>query len=258
MLTRRGVCRGALGTAAAFAARAGYSKLSSVGYERGDPDLLNDPALLSGENAQARSGSGPKLVIPDPDTKFREKLVQTALSFEGVNRWDDSKAKIVEMLAAFGCPFSADTAKGPVYTAFCAAGVGYCGALVYAGGEPVRSAHAILTMRVLDYHNFWPSSAVRNMVQVADAKRRWRSTNDLAGPVMPGWIVCFDWTGSADPKAVDHCGIVIGATEKQLETIEFNTCSGKEGDQRDGGVVACRTRSRNKTVKGFIVTDTRL
>jgi hypothetical protein len=222
------------------------------GYERGDPTADSDPAYYPSAFLESLQKSNDKKIIPDPIPDFPKRLLELAITFKGVNRWDNSWTKIRDMLAVFGCPFDQVVNGKKQYTAFCAAGISYCACTLYAKTTELGDLQSAIN--VVDFHSFWPSPAVWKMVQVANAKGRWKA----AGPgVLPraGWIVCYDWTATANLDAVDHCGVVIDADKSTLHTLEFNTSGSAGGSQRNGGVVLTRERSYNSLVKGFIVTD---
>lgn len=223
-----------------------------VGFERGDPAATADPAYFDQPLIDTLVNDAQKKVIPDPIADFPQRLVERAVTYEGVNRFDQSWTKIRDMLAVFGCPFEHDNGKR-VYTAFCAAGIGYCACSLYAKSSQLKDLQAMIG--VVDFHNCWPSSAVWRMAQVANSKGRWKAAGAGVVP-KPGWIVCFDWSGGVQKDAVDHCGVVVSADAVLIHTLEFNTSGNAAGSQRDGGVVAKRDRHYNSVVKGFIVTDT--
>ena len=253
MLGRRDL----IGFTAAAAAVAGLEVRGAraaddvLGFERGEAELQPEAAFYNADRIDAVLSGIDKAQIADPVPDFPAKLLATALRYEGYSRKANEPA-ITEMLQVFYAPFR----EGGNLVPFCAAGVGYCAAQVYAGGATgVESYRSVL--RAVDYHNFWPSSACRSMALVAMGKARFRPAKPGVTVPQKGWVVLYDWTGSGGWDSTDHCGIVIDADGAQLHTIEFNTGDPSNPDQRDGGVVMRKTRPYNRTVKGFVVTDTR-
>ncbi|VXC80821.1 conserved hypothetical protein [Burkholderia sp. 8Y] len=165
---------------------------------------------------------------------------------------------IASLLDLFELPASMDGKPVP----FCAAGVSYVAAMVYAKASAVRQGvnppkysdtgalEGYLTE--LDHAHFYPTPSVYDMYLVAMGKRRWVLGSGLNRP-KPGWIVVYCWTGGKP----DHVGIVKAARNSSISTIEFNTSPAHvtSTDQRNGGYVASRERQYpSKYVKGFIRT----
>lgn len=63
----------------------------------------------------------------------------------------------------------------------------------------------------------------------------------------PGDIAFFDFPGDGVDR-ISHVGIVIGVQAKKglVHTIEGNTAGDSKGDQRNGGMVAFKTRAYKK------------
>lgn len=64
----------------------------------------------------------------------------------------------------------------------------------------------------------------------------------------PGDLAFFDFPGDGVER-ISHIGIVIGAQARKgiVHTIEGNTSGDSKGDQRNGGMVAFKTRTYKKT-----------
>jgi len=64
----------------------------------------------------------------------------------------------------------------------------------------------------------------------------------------PGDLAFFDFPGD-EVERISHIGIVIGAQPRKgiVHTIEGNTSGDSKGDQRNGGMVAFKTRTYKKT-----------
>ena len=70
----------------------------------------------------------------------------------------------------------------------------------------------------------------------------------------PGDIVYFDFPGDGVDR-ISHVGIVIKDNKDgTCETIEGNTAGNSKGDQRNGGMVAKKTRGYKKNKKGIDVS----
>ena len=74
------------------------------------------------------------------------------------------------------------------------------------------------------------------------AKKQWHETPKI------GDFVFFDFIID-DKVTINHIGLVIRASEKQIVTIEGNTSSG--GDQRNGGKVM--VKSRTLGARSFVI-----
>lgn len=142
---------------------------------------------------------------------------------------------------------------------YCATGLTYAAALAYQefwnpSAPSTKIASPRESLPELDRYHFYPTPSVRDMYNVALGKRRWLDAGNrskLPTP-KPGYVIIYAF--GANP---DHCGIVESVSGQTLTTIEFNTSNGLAGDQRNGGMVARRTRPYSASVKGFIATDTK-
>lgn len=158
-----------------------------------------------------------------------------------------TKNKIVSHLDLFDLPFDINGKHVP----FCAAGLSYVAATIYAQkiGLPNISTSTLRDfLGDIDHHHFYPSPSVMDMRYVAMGKRRWVSRETAIGKFTPrsGWLVVYDWNGDG---VADHVGLVESVQSDQLHTIEFNTSS---TNATNGGAVARRTRTLNRKVQGFI------
>ncbi|WP_454912795.1 CHAP domain-containing protein [Variovorax gossypii] len=195
--------------------------------------------------------SGNKSSLEPKYSDFRERLLKEASSWVGKNR-ADNKEEISTLLRFFDLPFA--DKNGPV--PFCAAGISYVAAMVYARkvyptGEITTATLSNFVAEVERYH-FYPTPNVRGIQLVGEAKANWvpAMTKDK-GPAKPrrGWLVLFNWGGNQN-----HIGVVESVLKGRLQTIEFNTSAeGVAGSQRQGGAVARRNRDYpSKYVRGFV------
>jgi hypothetical protein len=178
---------------------------------------------------------------------FVEMVKKTTQEFVGRTR-ENSRESIAQMLRLFDLPFEYGTGE-PV--PFCASGLAYVAALAYAR-EWGRHKTDISTLRgvlpEIDHYHFFPSSSVWHMYEVAQAKNRWFAYTAGTMP-QAGWVVVYDFG-----KGADHVGLVLSADQGGMQTFECNTSGVVDGNQRNGGVIALRTRTWAH-VKGFIRTD---
>jgi hypothetical protein len=191
----------------------------------------------------------------NPD--FGAALLKVARRYVDMDR-EKNKDQIVAFLDMFDLPFSTKKADGTDdYTAYCACGISYAAAQAYQEFWTPQAASTQITqlrgsLPELDHYHFDPTPSVRDMQLVAMGKRRWYSARgkpESRPTPKPGYIVIYKFDQGY------HCGIVESATKTRLTTIEFNTTSGIAGDQRNGGVVAHRTRPYGEHVEGFIAMD---
>jgi hypothetical protein len=227
-------------------------ELKAVSYEQGDPTAAVEPVVYSSSYvSQLLLGQGQLLAqIPDALPDFAGALIHEAHNFLGMDRWKN-EAEITTILNLFGCPFK----YGDQYVAFCAAGIGYCAALAFAKMSNIGTDNTSLrkVIPTIDFYNYYPSPAVLDMSLVARGKSRWVDASKRPKPKR-GWLVVYDWSGSKAPETVSHAGIVLSAKNGFLETLEFNTGS---KEHPEGGAIRIREdRKYDKTIKGFIKTDT--
>lgn len=78
------------------------------------------------------------------------------------------------------------------------------------------------------------------------ARKRWQDAATATPEV--GDIAFFDFPGDGVER-ISHVGIVVGVQAKSgtVHTIEGNTSGDSKGDQRNGGMVAFKTRTYKKT-----------
>lgn len=215
--------------------------------QQGDPQMIAetiriDPLAIMRTSSPTRATFQPRIM------NFGQRLLTTAQRYLNYSR-TSNPTDIERMLRLYD--FGLRDASG-TYIPYCAAGVSWCAAAAYReeqGGELTTSTAKPL-LADIDYHHFYPSPSVRDMYHVALGKRRWRAANTTP---RPGWLVVYQFG-----RPANHVGIVERATATELTTIEFNTTQPTgAGDQRNGGVIARRTRPRNTSVMGFIATDLR-
>lgn len=221
--------------------------------QRGDPDtpyetVRVDPAAIAALFEQVnRATFNPR------DASFPAKLLAVAQRFVGMDRVKNEE-EVASFLDLFDLPFRDKTGD---FIPYCASGLTYAAALAYqefwTPNAPSTKISALReSMPELDHYHFYPTPSVRDMYHVALGKRRWLDAGNRAKlpTPKPGYVVIY-----AFGSGPDHCGIVEAINGQTLTTIEFNTSNGLSGDQRNGGMVARRTRPYGASVKGFIATD---
>lgn len=223
-----------------------------VELQAGDPDgpsekLEFETTVLDNMLAGNRASFEPKL------HDFRDRLIAEASSWVGKNR-SNSKDEISRLLALFNLAF--DHNKVP--TPYCAAGVSFVAAMVYARQKHPKEEISLSMLRnyvpEVDKYHFYPTPNVEGMHLVSRAKDNWMprvNKDDVLTTPKPGWLILFQWEGGQN-----HVGLVEKVHRNHIETIEFNTSpEGVAGSQRQGGEVARRSRAYpSKFVRGFIST----
>lgn len=83
-------------------------------------------------------------------------------------------------------------------------------------------------------------------VQSFQSRKQWQDA--ATATPEPGDLAFFDFPGDGVEK-ISHIGIVIGVEARKgiVHTIEGNTSGDLKGDQRNGGMVAFKTRTYKKT-----------
>lgn len=217
-------------------------------FQRGDPRGPREYVSFS-RSAVAKNIKALKADYLPKQTNFGELLLGEAEKYVGFNRANNREA-IGDFLEVFGLGFA--DSKGKPY-AFCAAGIGYVAAKVYAKARNKTPSYAevLKCLSEIDHYHFFPTPGVRNMMTVAEVHGRWVSAESVSGgkaKPLPGWLVVFRWN-----KTDHHVGILKSITGKQLKTIEFNTSpQGAQGSEANGGAVAERERNLEGSVLGFI------
>lgn len=82
--------------------------------------------------------------------------------------------------------------------------------------------------------------------QSFQSRKRWQDA--ASAKPEPGDLAFFDFPGDGVER-ISHIGIVIGVEPRKgiVHTIEGNTSGDLKGDQRNGGMVAFKTRTYKKT-----------
>lgn len=82
--------------------------------------------------------------------------------------------------------------------------------------------------------------------QAFQSRGRWQDA--ATAKPEPGDLAFFDFPGDGVER-ISHIGIVIGVQARKgiVHTIEGNTSGDSKGDQRNGGMVAFKTRTYKKT-----------
>ncbi|ANP45690.1 hypothetical protein ATE48_07020 [Candidatus Viadribacter manganicus] len=223
--------------------------------QRGDPDIAYETVRVDPEKVAALSSNQVRATFNPANADFATSLLATADRFVGVSRANNEN-QVIAFLDLFDLPFRDNRGE---FVPYCATGLAYTAALAYYEFWNVgQTTTNVMTIRqslpeLMRYH-FYPSPSVIDMYYTARGMRRWRdaSNADARPTPKPGWLVVYSFGREAD-----HVGIVESADATTLNTIEFNTTNGLSGSQRNGGMVARRTRPYGQNVKGFIATDAR-
>jgi hypothetical protein len=262
LLSRRGL----VVSSSAFVASSFAPALAQAGQpydeeQRGDLDAPVETVRVDPRAISELSDPDRRAVFNPRDADFPATLVSVASEFLGFDRVENED-EITEFLALFDLPFK--DAKTEKYIPYCAAGLTYAASLAYRRFWKGKQASAsVVTLREsmpeLDRYHFFPTPSVRSMYHVAVGKSRWlEATNVKKRPSpKPGYVVIYSFATKPATAAPNHCGIIESVEDGFLNTIEFNTTNGLEGDQRNGGMVTRRRRAYNKYVRGFISTDAR-
>jgi hypothetical protein len=143
-------------------------------------------------------------------------------------------------------------------TPFCAAGVSYAACRAYCDLHVSESYDAAITnqrvnkfkskMTTIYAHYFFPSASVRVIKAAAIKKGNWV---DRTVTPKPGWPIIFSWDGTS---AGNHIGLVeaVDAQNNSIKTLEYNTTVTINGNQRDGGHVARKSRPLDHHVLGYV------
>jgi hypothetical protein len=222
-----------------------------IEWHKGDVDL--EPERLVFDRDVVRSvvhGLGARAVFEPRDEHFGASLLAHASPWVCKGR-ARNKSEIAGLLSLFRLPYSDN--DGPL--AFCAAGVSYIAAEVYAALAAARGnapAPLVTYLGDVDFHHFTPTPSVIDMHHGAVSKRRWLGADPKTVTPLPGWLVMFSFE-----KPFDHVGIVERYHAGVLHTIEFNTHpEGDDCEEASDGMVARRKRKyASSLVKGFVKTD---
>lgn len=223
-------------------------------FQRGDPNGPREYVSFSASKVASNVKETKADYLPKLKD-FGELLIDEATKYVGFNR-ENNRDTISEFLEVFKLGFT--DSKGKPY-AFCAAGIGYVAAKIYAKTRNSSASYSdvIQSLGDIDHYHFFPTPGVRNMVTVAQVHGRWIPTADVAnGKVkpQPGWLAVFKWN-----KTDHHIGILRCISEGKLKTVEFNTSpEGAQGSQANGGAIAERNRNLDQFVLGFINTGVQI
>lgn len=248
---RRFLALGAIGIAGSIPANALGWQASGAALEeqRGDPDVPYEQLAFDSASVRTLVFGTQKASFAPHTPEFSTRLIATAATLVGRSR-STHRNDIAAFLALFRLPFEANGSPVP----YCAAGLAFAAASAYADllSMPVTEFDRLRKYRSiladLEHWYFYPSPSCWDMYHIAAGKRRWVAQGSEVVP-KPGWVVIFDFG-----KGADHCGIVESADKTGIRTIEFNTSVVRNGDQRDGGVIAKKDRPYG-LVKGYIRTD---
>ncbi len=257
MFTRREVLK--LGTSAVIGSAArsfGHKRNSAPVTEsqKGDPEdayefVTYDPTVITEVVTRLPN----KALFERWTRELPEAMITVGRTFVGCSR-ASTPSQISEFRSLFDLPIRDNNG----YVAYCAAGLCFAGVTAYANvlDKLHRASSKLEQLKKLlpdvEHYYFYPTVSCVDMYYFAKAKRRWidyvpkRNTYPKRG-----WVVLYDWNARGIP---DHCGIVERSTATRMDTLEFNTTATINGNQRNGGAVAERTRSYDH-VLGFVVTD---
>jgi hypothetical protein len=190
------------------------------------------------------------------DVSLRMLELSRSFAKDGVSR-DHHSGQVREFLDLFGFGLRYD--GGGDYVPYCAAGVSYAVCRAYCDMkkkedykvtdityDDARMNLFKEKLRDIGHYYFLPSPAVR-FIKADAEERKPKIWVDAKETPLPGWLVVFSWHG----KGANHIGIVDHADDKNLYTVEYNTAL-VQGNQRNGGLVANKTRARDNTVMGFV------
>ena len=252
MLNRREMLKIAHG---ALLAQAGSQLVKSDDIvserQKGDPDDTYEFVSYDPDKIAKLATKPPNKAIFEPWLKnLPDAMITTARTFLGCSR-SSTPDQITKFLGLFDLQLRDRNG----YVAYCAAGISFAALTAYANALRKAGTDELKRLRGvapdLEHYHFYPTVSCVDMWNIAKGKRHWiRHARGNANPTR-GWIVLFDWGGRGAP---DHCGIVQQATEQEIKTIEFNTTVTTNGSQRNGGMVAEKSRPYDH-VLGFIVTD---
>ena len=226
------------------------SQAQSIETQRGDPESVNETLSYDAASINRLISVNQKAVFGKRDPNLPLAAIAHARHFLGASRVT-TPDQIAKFLALFGLPFSTKEGNVP----FCAAGISYAAILAYTTDIGLRlptnptPASLQTFLPDLDHYFFYPTPSCVDMYHIAEGRHRWTARNARTSTVpSPGSVVLYDWNHSGSP---DHCGLVVNASATSLNTIEFNTSGPSGGSQRNGGVVAEKTRTY-EYVMGFI------
>ncbi len=217
--------------------------------QRGDPALPYEAISINGSDISKNSGTNKATFLPR-QTSFGAMMLAEAENWLGKTR-RNARGDITNLLELFDCPFEQQGKPVP----FCAAGVSYVSALIYARTDKLVKApygpdKLVQYLGDVEHHHFGTSPSVIDIAYLARGKRRWILPADGRHSVQAGWLAVFDFGGG-----FDHVGIVERIDGNNVHTIEFNTVAdGAVGYERDGGAIARKTRNI-RLVKGFVNTS---
>jgi hypothetical protein len=246
-ITRRAIIQGAIGGLTSYPLRAGAQDVDEVLREEQRGDVSAAYETLTYRRSAIQALYDPSLATFEPRAPdFKKLVLDAAEPFRGFSR-DTQPDAIKTMLELFELSFCDEHGK---FVPFCASGLAYIVALGYCKYWK-RTDTKLSTLRSaladIEHHHFFPSPSVRHMLNVADAKNRWKPKTAMNLPD-PGWIVIYDFG-----KGADHVGLVLNANASGLETFECNTSGVINGNQRNGGVITIKNR-KYTNVRGYINT----
>jgi hypothetical protein len=218
--------------------------------QRGEPDLPPETLTYKPGEIETLSGTSKAQYLKRP-SNFTQLFISEADAWINKNR-QSNKEEISRVLDLFMLPFQ----QAGKYVPFCAAGLSFVAATVYAKQDKNNSAPYSLStisnyLGEVDRYHFYPTPSVWDMFLVGQGKRRWIDGKSGKQVPKPGSLIVFDWGGNG---GANHVGLVERYENGKIHTIEFNTVpDGATGSQRQGGHVAKKTRAYPaKTIKGFI------
>lgn len=221
----------------------------------GDP-LLADPQNFVFEPAKVKkAGSSAKVEGLKPAQELAIRMADISVDYaeQGVGRDGVKRSLISEFLASVHVHDSSEP--------FCAAGVTYAACRAYCDMKVVeaiddskegyikRLNRFQSLLPTIKAHYFYPSAAVRYIKRAAQEKGNWVGESKHVVP-LKGWLIVFSW--NSESTAGNHIGIVLKSNAESIDTVEFNTAVQVNADQRNGGMVAKKSRPRNRTILGYV------
>lgn len=215
----------------------------------GDPGSIEEDLIYSPTHVDLAIDSARGIGIPKPSAEFAAELMRVSASYVGMTS-SEHREEIIKWITLFRIPPLQENGS---LQKFCAAGLSWASCQAYCNIDPGRRAYNEQSSQDVFYDTlsdinqfyFKPHCSVNMMMKDAQGRNTWKPSS--VNP-KPGWLVVYDWNQDGWP---DHIGLVQQRDDNILFTIEFNTTSGRSGDQSNGGRVASRRREL-KFIKGYI------
>lgn len=233
-----------------------------VEEQSGDPDLSSQTLTVDLQAVEPLLNIGKSIGVNKDARQLAKRTIEIAINDSKQNPHPDVEL-IGEYLSLFGVQLR--DAKGNVQP-FCAAGLSHAFCRAYCELTPdkldypkkqerVNTRVRILRDVLADINKFYflPHCATQQMVLAAKQRNIWVADAPSRTGLMPGWLVFYNWPDKRGHRTglPNHVGLIEEAGPDQLNTIEYNTAITKEGNQREGGHIAPRSRDYTN-VLGYI------